>query len=218
MPHAAHSLYWNGGKGMYWFMDSRFAPAYTMADTVIEKMNYNGGFVEIDDIMSVIKKEKNVEILLRFDDFSKLEGTEGRFRRCGAAMSVPVDASSGAPREARIMINSLFSPEHRRFSMAHELGHLMTDCHNCTTRENRFRVSMHIDADITCIDEDLLDEDEIYVSEQIANIFALLVLMPKQAFVTARNLLKSEGLIAHHFGVETDAVYSRIKLLDEYGK
>ena len=204
---------------MYWFMDDRFNIAYEMADLVIEKMNYDGDLVEIDDIMSVVKRERNIEILVSFADFDKLEGTNGRYKKCGAAMSVPAeDPTSNSPRKAKILINSLYSPEHRRFSMAHELGHLMTNCHNGTANENRFRVSTHIDANITSFNPELLDEDAMYVNEQIANIFALLVLMPKQAFVTAKSLLKSDGLVAHHFGVETSAVYSRVKLLDEYGK
>ena len=203
---------------MEWFMDSRFEPAYKAAADVIENMKYDGKMVSINDVIAVVRDKKQVKILIGMIDFAELGDIEGDYGQCGAAMSVPTEQNQEAPQVAKILVNSHFSPEHRRFSIVHELGHLMTGFHTATTSENRFKVSMHIDADITSIDEDMLKKDDLYVNEQIANIFALLVLMPTQAFVTARNLLKSESLIAQYFGVEKDAVYSRIKLFEKYGR
>jgi Zn-dependent peptidase ImmA (M78 family) len=71
--------------------------------------------------------------------------------------------------------------------------------------------------DITSIPKEVLDDPNkaFLVDEQIANIFSLLVLMPQDAFIRALKNYDKISDIAKLFGVEPDAVKSRMLLLVE---
>ena len=104
-----------------------------------------------------------------------------------------------------------------RFSLVHELGHLMTECES-ESRSEGYKISTHIDMDITSIPKEVLEDPgmEYLVDEQAANIFSLLVLMPQEAFVRALKKNDKISDIAILFGVESEAVKSRMMLLVEW--
>lgn len=198
---------------MYWFMDSRFNVAYEKAEIVLKQMDYTAGKVDINDIMRVVADCSNVKIQIAKVDFSKMSK---EFSHFGAAMSV-TDNSKTNRKEARVLLNVNMSPQQMRFSMAHELGHLITEKYSITDNEQQFHISTHIDADFTSFDWNDTEED-VLVNEQIANVFALLVLLPKQAFTTARALLVDFSMLAEYFDVDIAAIRSRAQLIDIYGK
>ena len=155
---------------MHWFMDSRVNAAYEKADIVIKQMDYTSGKVDINDIMRIVSDYSNVKIQIARVDFSKI-GKE--FSHFGAAMSV-TDNPHANRKDARILLNVTMSPQQMRFSMVHELGHLITEKYNITDNKQQFHISTHIDADFTSFDWDDTEEEAL-INEQIANVFALLM-------------------------------------------
>ena len=197
---------------MYWFMSRlEFKLARERAKEVLKNIEYQyGSLVPTASIMGAVEKMTNVDVKFREIDFAKFddENTEGCFSRYGAAMYVSLGEEN---REARILLNKRETAEMQRFSLVHELGHLILE--NMHRSENGFLFSSHIDMDITSIPEESIDdEDEFFIGEQAANIFALLVLIPYDALMFALKKYTSLDDIAKVFGVEKDAVVSRILL------
>ena len=114
-------------------------------------------------------------------------------------------------RRASIFLNERETPEMVRFSLVHELGHLMTIDWDSL---DEYHISTHIDMDITSIPQELLDnpEFEFLAEEQKANIFALMVLIPYDSLMRALSKYNSLAGVAKFFGVEKSAVISRLML------
>lgn len=198
---------------MYWFMDSRFDIAYDMAKQVVDELNYKRGSVDINEVVRVVERLKKVDIKILKDRF---EVINTKFSTCGAAMSISRaeqhDCKGPYEYNAMVLINNAHPYSQMRFSLAHELGHVMTQIPNEVDKaEGKFVVSMHINTNITSL-EITKESTKYEVGEQIANIFALLVLMPSQVFTAVYDLLQDKKMVAEYFGVEEDAVESRLKL------
>lgn len=202
---------WNGGKEMYWEMP-RFEIARQKAAEVLSKLHYNPAeMIRTNDIIKAVEEMLDVDVRFSKYDFSQLAGGAGKassIADCGAMMFV---SQEDGKRRASVLLNERETPEMVRFSLVHELGHLMTmdwerleDCH----------ISTHIDMDITSIPEAALQDPNLdfLVEEQIANIFALLVLIPYNSLIGALSKYDSTEEVANFFGVERSAVISRLML------
>ena len=197
---------------MYWFMDGRFVEAFEKANEVLTAVGYQKGrMIPTSDIISTVERITNVDVKFIEFDFSMLDKElKGEtFSRCGAAMYVSPDQNK---RIARILLNSKETPEMQRFSLIHEMGHLMLNNMSSPSTDNSYLFSTHIDMDITSISAEDLENDEFLIGEQGANIFALLVLLPYDSLVSAMKKYDSLDDIAKLFGVEKNAVISRLML------
>lgn len=192
---------------MYWFMKPEFICAYDAANLVLEKINCKyDSLVDTTTIMDVVEGITGYDIKFSTVDFSELAkkiGTDS-LSKCGAALYVETDKKT-----ALIMINSNESIKMQRFSLVHELGHLMLDN---MYKGDGFEFSAHIAMDITSIPDELWGSDATLKNEQLANVFALLVLIPDKALLNAIDKYDSLDDISHVFGLEKDALVSRIKL------
>lgn len=206
-----------------WIMENaKFDMACAKAEEVLKRISCaNGYMVSTKSIMRAVEEITKTRILYRKFDFSKLaegSGYESQICNMGAAMSVQSEASTSGSYEktAYILLNEKETPEMIRFSLVHELGHLMTECES-ESRSEGYKISTHIDMDITSIPKEVLEDPgmEYLVDEQAANIFSLLVLMPQEAFVRALKKNDKISDIAILFGVESEAVKSRMMLLGE---
>ena len=198
---------------MYWFMDSRFKVAFATAKQVVDEMNYKSGAVDINEVIRVVEKLKGVDIKIVKEHFDNIDS---KFGKCGAAMSVwrgeNKECEENVKYEAVILLNNVHPFAKMRFSLAHELGHIMSQIPaEVNAAERQFVVSMHINTNITSL-EITPKSSQYEVNEQIANIFALLILMPSRVFTTVYDLLQDKKMVADYFGVAVDAVESRLKL------
>lgn len=188
---------------------NEFKKAYDKAIETLTDVGYqNGKMVSIPRVIETVEKKMNIDIKFREFDFGKLDRPNdvGTFSRYGAAMYV---SPEGPNREARILLNSRETPEMQRFSLMHEIGHLLLD--NMKRIDDGYLFSTHIDMDITTIsDEDI--QDDFSLGEQMANIFALALLVPYDALLDALKKNDSLDAIAGIFGVEKKAVISRMTL------
>lgn len=183
----------------------------------ISKNGFGDGFIPLDDIVAAVKKESGfARISVNRQSFSELELPD-RFKKAGAMLSTMTHTNSRTKAEekvARIIINSDHHVNMQRFSVAHELGHLITEIPNFTYEEiddGKFTISTHVNADITYIPEEDCKDDKYLIAEQVANIFALLVLIPED--IRIRDL-KTQGIdeLTGKYGVTEDAIYSRMLL------
>ena len=202
---------------VYWFMDERFAEAYQKANIVLKELDYQRGrMIPTSEIISTVERISEVDVMFREFNFSLLDEKSGKdeFAHCGAAMYV---SSNENKRTAKILLNTKETPEMQRFSLVHEMGHLMLDNMQAVDIGDSYLFSTHIDMDITSISDEDLEDDDFLVEEQKANIFALLVLIPYDSLLTAMRKYDSLDDIAKIFGVEKNAVISRIMLGLEQG-
>ena len=195
---------------MYWNMP-QYQIARDKAEEILKMINYDPEeMIRTNDIIKAVEEKLNVDVKFTKFNFDALEtnGKRSALAQCGAMMCV---SNRQEGRKAAILLNQKETPEMVRFSLVHELGHLVTldwdtlgPCH----------VSMHIDMDITSISQELLENPKYgyLVNEQIANIFALLVLIPYDSLMKAILKYKSLEAVADFFGVEKNAVVSRLML------
>ena len=197
--------------------DERLKIAYDKSDEVIKELDLDSDeIVATAEVIDYIKKHTNCKtIIVKSMSFKDLDAAKD----CGAMMLVKVKESENvqAPLlEAFIILNSDHAYDFQRFSLLHELGHLMTlntsEASMETVDENKYIVSTHIDYQITRIKEDEYKNDKYLLDEQIANIFALRVLMPTKQFYSVAKKYGEISKIAKFFGVTNDAVISRMMI------
>lgn len=198
---------------MYWFMlKEEFKDVYEKAKIVFSSLQHqSGNIVSTADIIATVEKMANVDVKFceyDFSEFKDSDGKTGAFKKCGAAMYVSPPNQSGY-REARILLNSLENPKMQRFSLVHELGHLILEANK---NANGYLFSTHIDMDLTSIPKSQYEKSNFLKKEQRANVFALLVLMPEESFECALKQNDSLDEIGKIFGVTKDAVISRLTL------
>lgn len=183
----------------------------------LPKNDQGDAFVSLDDIVAAVKKVSGFsKISVNRQSFSALKLSD-EFKRAGAMLSTMTHKDPDTQTEekiARIIINSDYNPSMQRFSVAHELGHLITEIPNYTYEEiddGKFTISTHVNADITYIPEKMCKENKYLIAEQVANIFALLVLIPED--IRIRDL-KAQGIdeLVEKYVVTEDAIYSRMLL------
>ena len=195
---------------MNYMFEKELMPAYEKSDEICKKLQYESDrMISTQDILDVVKKGYCKDIDVHFIPFDELDVNN----RYGAMMRTELD-SDKKPTKATILINSSKGPKFQRFSLVHELGHLVTGTWTCTNKEDSqvFTLSTHIDFDITNIDESDYADSEYLLNEQIANIFALRVLMPGKQYYELLRTCGDISEIAKFFGLTEDAVISRAKI------
>lgn len=182
-----------------------FAPL----DTIIECVQEIAGYSEIEVSRRAFSRILNTD-----------NSGEPQPSGMGAMLSTSTkfDEPSGKTlKSALLVLNTDFPAEKQRFSLVHELGHLITgntNFHYETPNDGKFTISTHIHSDITYITEEECEKDEYLVAEQTANIFALLVLIRKNLRI--RDLTEN-GIraLTQKYGVTEDALFSRMLLTYE---
>lgn len=196
---------------MRWFMRKEFKEAYSKAKSVLEELGCQiSTITSTVDILKTVEKLTKTDVKIKYFDFAKMDEQFEKsygIAKCGAAMYVTPDQNN---RKAVVLLNTRETAEMQRFSLVHELGHLMLN--NMNTSSSGFLFSTHIDMDITSFDDEDWENNKLLTEEQLANVFALLVLIPYDMLLKAMKKYDSIDDIAKLFGVEKDAVISRIML------
>lgn len=194
--------------------------AYEKSDEIVADLR-------IDDTEEIIDSQKIIDavaarvrckIEVSLLPFSDLHGKVKddlfpEVQNCGAMMLTTIEKGD---KIADIVLNEDKGPEFQRFSLIHELGHLSTIKNSAALfhADNDYVVSTHINYRVTSIKRDKYRENDFMRNEQLANVFALRVLMPQHAFYNAIKRLDSIKEVAKCFGLSQDAVVSRIMLVE----
>lgn len=191
-------------------MPEIFKTAVEKANEVLTLLQYTGqDMVDTNAVKAIVEKMTNTTVKIGEMSFSELDRD---FVDYGAMMRVEKDSNDSSGHQlAYIVLNKDKDTIFKRFSLMHELGHLATGKYNYSNDEG-YTISAHIHYKLNSvpISDDCADED--LINEQIANIFALLVLIPKDNFEKNINDLDSIKEIAKFYGITPEAVVSRIRL------
>ena len=189
---------------------SEFGVSFEVAQEINKRLEATkeNGFVKLDKIIDVVKELSGYDtIKIAFADFN----FDKNAKKAGAMLNTKV--TEDGKKEAFIAVNTLNNAKVQRFSIAHELGHLITgaEAYDYETPNNgKFTISSQINSDITCILDEQCKENEFLMAEQISNIFAVLVLIPDE--ITIKQLRENAEDLSSRYGVTIDALYSKMML------
>lgn len=176
-------------------------------DSIAKDLDYRDGvFVETNSIIQAVSNYTNTRINFSYAPFSILLPNAPDY---GAIMCVTKGNADAEMQHAQIILNDEKDLKFRRFSLVHELGHLATGEYNLEEKENQFMLCAHIKYNITAIPEKVYQNNPFMEAEEIANVFALKVLLPTKKFADKLFELKDISAVANCFGVTEDAVCSR---------
>ena len=164
------------------------------------------GMISTKRILHMVQHCTKTRIGVAYLPFSKALGKSSNY---GAMMSV---YNEDEQQVADIIVNSDMDAEYQRFSLIHELGHLMTGKYNVEEKSKGYKISAHINQDVFSIPKEEYDRDVSLLNEQIANVFALRVLIPFNELMKRIDSNGNLNEIAKSFGVTRDAIISRIVL------
>lgn len=176
--------------------------ATTAANIVLDEMlsKPNRESLYTDDIKKIIEDRFKVDIEIKSTSFKHFE--------CPAC-----NAGAFMCRKKNkfvILVNADKSTAFQRFSIIHEMGHIVTGC-LVESKQNAWIVSSDISYDIPSTPPKK-DKNQAY--EVIANIFALKVIIPMDMLLEQIKAGKGIKYIASYFMADADAVLARIKLGD----
>ncbi len=194
--------------------DEKLSIAYEKSDEIIKELDIQENcMISSSKVIKCIEKSLSIKIKIIFDSFEEM----GISRRFGAMMMIkfptPEMKEACRPSEANIVLNTDSNDAvFQRFSLFHELGHLLTLTRDNLINTDDYVVSTHIDYEVTSISKDEYEKDPFLLKEQIANILALRLLMPGKQFYPKMQELNDIDKVAQFFGVTKDAVMSRMRI------
>ncbi len=190
--------------------DEKLKVAYEKAEEFLQHFNHNNCIISTQDIISSVEQHYCADVDISFTSFKKANID----KPYGAMMKIELDSNEGAPQKASIILNVDNDNKFQKFSLLHEIGHLVMhawDQNEIFKEKNKqaYVVSTHIDYKITNISKSEYESDRYLLNEQIANVFALRVLMPTKLFYTKIRDCHDLDEVAAFFGVAKEAVISR---------
>lgn len=195
---------------MSFMFDERLKVAYDKSNEVLEELDYDvTKMVSTQDIIDIVERKVDCRILVSEISFSDVSE---KLKDYGAMMWT--ELNSNGQRIANIVLNKDNDSEFQRFSLVHELGHLMTvNSDDLFVEDEKYIVSTHIDYRVTNISKEEYENNEFLLGEQYANVFALRILMPERIFFKKIKELDRISQVARFFGLTDEAVLSRIMLI-----
>lgn len=200
-----------GGKVNFMFNED-LKIAYEKSDEVLNSLDCpEYDIPSTQEIVNIVADKVNCKIRVLTCSFHEMNEN---LREYGAMMWT--EKTNDEQRIANIVVNSDNDAKFQRFSLVHELGHLMTEfeSEDLFVPNEKYIVSTHINYKVTSIPPEKYRSNKFLLNEQKANVFALRVLMPKDSFYSRLNKLDSISDVAKSFGLSRDAVFSRIMLVE----
>lgn len=203
-------------------INAKLRTAFDAAAKVNDRIREINGsldtFLELTILINCVKEvsgyfDIDVESL-SFSEVHKEHKTDKSLNEIEKAGAMSSTTEQDGQKKARIIVNSDYPPEMQRFSVAHELGHLITAIPNftyVTENADKFTLSAHTNPDITYIKEEKYNNDNYLLAEQVANVFALLVLIRDDIQIKDLTNYGAKEL-GRRYGVTEEAIYSRLLL------
>lgn len=177
-------------------------------EPIIGDLTFRGEvFAETDGIIHAVAYHTDMEIYFKYASFSKFLP---EYADSGAVMCV-MEGANGVHR-AHIVLNQDKDLKFRRFSLVHELAHLITGEYVLAEKEDQYMICSHIQYDIRPFVEGHCQNDSFVIAEELCNVVALKILLPADKFAKKMFELKDISEVAKCFGVTEDAVCSRMLL------
>lgn len=189
--------------------------AYEKSDAIIKKVIYklDDEFVPLKEIIKAVENKLGCNIEGYVSSFNEIIGANESVKKAGAMLFVK--CNDNHITYAKILINGDKDSVFQRLSLVHELGLLMiTENPLELCSNNNYIASPYISDDITSIEQNDYSSDRFILKEQLANVFALRVLVPCSSFYCSIKKLNDIAKVATIFGVSRNAVLSRIMLVE----
>ena len=195
---------------MSFFCNEHLKIAYERSDEIIRSMSCDPErMIDADRIVEHVRRSCCPVIELHTISFAGFRSGLVPTHGCGAMTRINFDAGL---RSAVIVLNSDMPAASQRFSLMQQLGHLVTLPPDAHLDPDIFHVSAQADLDLLRISEEELVGSRYFLREQIANIFALRVLMPSEQFFRLMRQLRNIQTAASFFGVTEEAVIARMMI------
>ena len=186
--------------------------AYEKAKELLKIIKFDkDNMIASNDIVDAVEKYSGLKISLAFCSFSKAGissfSKSGITKPYGAMTNFELDESDNI-KKAKIIINEDIDAKSQRFSIIHELGHLVIRTlskEELLEYKGKFIISTHINDRFIDINQCDYEEDDDLFNELLCNIFALKVLMPNEQFYEKfREYGKISGgfMPAHTIGIQ----------------
>lgn len=170
------------------------------ANEILSQISINENkMVSTEDICNVAEQITNSKFNLYSIPLKK--ELNRSFKDCGAI------TTKDSENEYTIILNSDNDAKYQRFSLIHEIGHIVLNAPNFEI--GKFVASFHINYKVNHLDK---ITDVTSLNEEMANIFALCVLMPEKSFLNDV-LNKDINTVSKIYGVTPEAVKSRFNLI-----
>lgn len=195
---------------MRFICDDNIKIAYDRSDEILRNVPIvPEQMIDAGLIVEYVRKKYCPTIELYTMSFEKVLADNISMRDCGAMRRIDFD---GKLKAASIILNSDMPEAFQRFSLMHQIGHLVTLPPDAQINPDNFHVSTNINYDLSAITEEDLDTNYYLLREQVANIFALRVLMPDKQFYRVMRQIGNVKAVAAFFGLTEDAVISRMMI------
>ena len=169
--------------------------------------------VDMNDVLAFVRRRYCPDLAVYARSFAGLGSPAGPCDACGAMTRIEPSgggAGMGRIRSAAIVLNSAAAPWFQRFSLAQQVGHLVTLPPDVQPDPDSYTVSTRISCDLAAISREEMERDRYLLREQAANVFALRVLMPSGQFFRKVRELDSVGRTAQFYRLPAEAVVSRM--------
>ena len=192
------------------FCNDALKIAYERSDEVIRSVSYDPErMIDTDLILEHVRRTCCPVIELYVVSFTKLRSGIIPAHGCGAITRIDFDRKLWS---AIIALNSDMPAPVQRFSLMQQIGRLVTLPPDAHLDPDIFHVSADIHFDLLGITEEELAGSRYFLQEQIANIFALRVLMPSEQFFQVMRRMGNTQTAAAFFGVTEEAVVARMMI------
>lgn len=169
--------------------------------------------VDVNDVLAFARRSCCPDLTVYVRSFTGLGSPAGPCDTCGAMTRIEFSeggAGMGRIQSAAIVLNSTAAPWFQRFSLAQQVGHLVTLPPDAQPDPDSYTVSTRISCDLTSISREEMERDRYLLREQAANVFALRVLMPSGQFFQKIRELDSVERTARFYRLPAEAVVSRM--------
>lgn len=220
---------------MIFTLSKQFEEVFTQAAKVLDNIKANtnkdsDSYILLSDISAAIRQMRGIDVIsvstgnleeMMSKPLKKFITKNGdcNFVKAVTTIIAYKESDPSHPQYVNICVNNQMPTIMQRFAFAHEVGHLLLSGLSkgyFAGSKDKGIISAYVDPDITAVQEriekDYTEKEyEYMLAEQACNIFALLVLIPKNIKLAD---LKGDmaAALADKYGVTEEAIYARAML------
>lgn len=182
-----------------------FCTAYDRSDEVLVNIPIGmDSLVDVNDVLDFVRRKYCPDLVVYSRSFAGLGSAAGPCDTCGAMIRID------GRENTVIVLNSDLNSYFQRFALVQQIGHLLTLPPDVELDPDSYNVSTRIHYDLTAISQEEMESDRYLLREQVANVFALRVLMPGSQFFRKIRELDSVERTAQFYQLPPEAVVSRM--------
>ncbi len=188
----------------------QFQTAFDRARDINKILSSKNEYVWTDDIIEAIKASTHfINIIVLRQSFSQTMQSE--YHQSFSLLNTQMQFDENGRQEwsATILLNTDYDVVLQRFALVQALGQLATGNYDFMDKA-QYQASNYVNADIGKLLNKTHKSNAIW-AEELANIFAVLVLVPEKIKIDTLKETEIE-ILAKKYGVPIEAIYSKLIL------